>query len=97
MQGILHLRYYNLDEGRLGKYIVQTRSQAKCSGIKLPEVHGVGKKLDPNILAEKQIIKPIATSEEKGTSQIKPRLGQGREGLKCKIKTAVPLQLIYIL
>ena len=50
MQGILHSRYYNLDEGSLEKYLVQIRSQAKSSGIKLPEVHGVGRGLDPNIL-----------------------------------------------
>ena len=25
-----------------GKYLIQTCSQAKTSGIKLPEVHGVG-------------------------------------------------------
>ena len=41
MQSIPHDRYYNI--GILGRYMVQTRSQAKSSGIKLPEVHGVGK------------------------------------------------------
>ena len=34
-------------------YLVQTRSQARFCGIKLPEVHGVGKNLDPNIKPEK--------------------------------------------
>ena len=29
--------YYN------EKYLIQTRSQAETSGIKLPEVHGMGK------------------------------------------------------
>ena len=33
--------------------ICKTRSQAKSSGIKLPEVHGISKNLDPNILPEK--------------------------------------------
>ena len=33
---------------------MQTRSQARSSDIKLPEVHGVGKNLDPNIKPEKQ-------------------------------------------
>ena len=28
-------------------------SQAKTSGIKLPDVHGVGKSLDPNLRPEK--------------------------------------------
>ena len=43
MQQILDDIYYN------EKYVTQTRSQAKTSGIKLPEVHGVGKNLDPNL------------------------------------------------
>ena len=32
------------------------RSQAKSSGIKLPEVHGVRKDLDPNLKSEKNSI-----------------------------------------
>ena len=32
---ILDDNYYNK------KYLIQTRSQAKCSGIKLLEVHGI--------------------------------------------------------
>ena len=44
MHKVLHESYYNID-----KYLVQTRSQAKTSGIKLPEVHSLGKNLDPNI------------------------------------------------
>ena len=90
MQGILQSRYYNLGEGNLGKYLVQTRSQTKSSGIRLPEVHGIGKGLDLNIQPEKWVIKPIVASEVKGISQIKPRLCQGRAGLRCKIKTSVP-------
>ena len=60
MQGIWQIRYYNLGEGNSRKYVVQTWSQAKSSGIKLPEVHGIGKRLDSNIQPEKQVIKPIA-------------------------------------
>ena len=59
--------------------------QEKSNGQKLPEVHGVGKGLDQNIQPEKQIIKPII-SKVKEVSQIKPRLRQGRAGLRCKIK-----------
>ena len=51
---------------------------------KLQEVHGIGKELDLNILPEKQVIKPIITSEAKGISQIKPSLGQDRAGLRWK-------------
>ena len=68
MQNVLHSNYYNI-----WIYLVQTRSQVKSSGIGLPEVHSVGKGLDPKILPEKQVIKPIVTSEVKETSQIKPR------------------------
>ena len=39
MQGILQARYYNLGEGHVGKYLVQTHSPAKSSGIQLPKVH----------------------------------------------------------
>ena len=49
MYTILNDSYYNIE-----KYLLETRSQAKSSGIKLPEVHGVGKNLDPNIKPEKQ-------------------------------------------
>ena len=37
----LQERYHEIDS-----YLLQTRSQAKSSGIKLPEVHGVRKNLD---------------------------------------------------
>ena len=40
---VLDDNYYN------EKYLIQARSQAKSSGIKLPEVHGVGKNLNPNL------------------------------------------------
>ena len=73
MHKVLHENYYNIEN-----YLVQTRSQAKSSGIKLPEVHGMGKNLDPNIKPEKQQANPI-----KG-SIVKPHIGQGRAGLKRK-------------
>ena len=79
---MLQSRYYNIGGEKEGKYLVQTRLQAKSSGVSLPEVYGVGKGLDPNLLPEKQVIKPMISSEVKGVSQIKPRLGQGRTGLK---------------
>ena len=43
-------------------YLVQTGSQARSSGIKLLEVHGMGKNLDPNIKPEKQHANPIKSS-----------------------------------
>ena len=41
---ILDDNYYNKE-----KYLIQTRSQARSSGVKLLEVHGMGKNLDPNL------------------------------------------------
>ena len=89
MQGILQARFYNLGEGNVGKYLVQTHSQAKSSGIKLPEVHGVRKGLDSNIQPEKQVLMPTACTKMKEVSQIKPRIGQRRAGLKHKIKKPI--------
>ena len=59
VHSILHDKYYNI--GKLEKYFIQTWFQAKSSGMKLWEVHGVGKSLDPNIQPEKQVIKHIVS------------------------------------
>ena len=82
MQIILHSRYYNTVERKERKYLVQIRLQAKSSGITLPEVHGVDKGIDPNIQPEKWVIKPIISSKSQGVTENKPRLGQGRAGIK---------------
>ena len=47
MHNILYETCYNT--GKSEKYLVQTQSQKKSSGIRLPEVHGVSKNLDPTI------------------------------------------------
>ena len=38
----------NLENFYDDKYLIQMQSQATSSGIKLPEVHGVEKSLNPN-------------------------------------------------
>ena len=49
MHQLLRENYYKIDS-----YLVQTRSQARYTGIKLPsEVHGLRKNLDPNIKLER--------------------------------------------
>ena len=53
-------KYYSV--GNTGNYLVQTRSQTKSSGTKFPEVHGMRKNLDPNVLPEKQHATPIKGS-----------------------------------
>ena len=97
MQGLLQARYYNICEDSSGKYFVQTWSQAKSSGIKLPQVYGVGKSLDPNIQPEKQVVKPIEVTKAKEVSQIKARIGQGRAGLRHKIKTLISKPLMQVM
>ena len=59
-----------------GKYLIQTCSQAKISGSKLPEVHGIRKELNPNLRPEKHHTMP-----KQGISE-KLRVGQGRAGLR---------------
>ena len=73
MHEVLLENFYKIDSN-----LVQTRSQARSSGIKLPEVHGMRKNLDPNIKLEKQHANPI-----KG-SVVKLHIGQGRAGFKRK-------------
>ena len=59
MHQVLHENYYITEN-----YLVQTRSQARFSGIKLLEVHEMGKNLNPNIKPEKQHVNPIKGSIE---------------------------------
>ena len=53
-------------------------SQAKMSGTRLPEIHGIRKKLDPNLRPEKQHALP-----KKGETE-RLHIGQGRAGLRRK-------------
>ena len=54
------------------KFLIQMHSQAKESGTKLLEVHGVRKVLDPNLRPEKQHTMP-----KKGITE-RLHIGQGR-------------------
>ena len=49
-----------------------------------------------NIQPEKQVIKPIIT-KPKEVTQIKPRLGQGRAGLRCKINTQISKPVVQMI
>ena len=69
------------------KYLIQT-SQAKSSGLKLPEAHGMGKNLDPNLKPEKQHTIPKQGSKER------PHVGQGRAGSQRKRPDPSTNQLI---
>ena len=74
MYQVLYERYYDICNTE--NYLVQTQCQTKSSGIKLPEVHGMRKNLDPSILPEKEHANPIKGSIEK------PHIGQGRAQLR---------------
>ena len=73
MHNVLQENYYKIDS-----YLVQTISQARSDGIKLPEVHSMRKNLDPNIKPEKQHANSIQGSV------VKPCIDQDRVGLKRK-------------
>ena len=60
------------------KYLIQTRSQAKSSGIRLLEIHGMGKNLDPNLKPQKQ----HAISKQGSVERL--CVGQGRAGIRRK-------------
>ena len=53
MQNVLQTRYHNISGREQGKYLVQTRLQAKSNGITLPEEQGINKGIDSNIRLEK--------------------------------------------
>ena len=85
MKAILNEKYYKIEEEN-SKYLVQTRSQTKDRGIKVPEVHGSKKGIDPNLRPEwlvRKSQKPIENSriEKKGTDppgQKKPSCGSSQ-------------------
>ena len=74
---------YTILENILGnfsndKYLIQIHSQAKSSGIKLLEAHGVEKSLNPNLRPEKQHTFPKQGNLERSC------IGQGRARSKRK-------------
>ena len=96
-------RFYRIDNKnnllRKDRYLVQTRSQVKASGIRVPEIHGANKGIDPHVQPGKQKSFPIHPSN-KGTPTNpipKPRSGQGRAGLRRKAKTPLPMALPHSL
>ena len=94
--------FYQIDnetnQPRNARYLVQTRSQVKSSGIKLPEIHGANKGLDLHVQPGKQRLFPSLPIQtiDRGppTHPIpKPRIGQGRARLRRKVKTLQPISL----
>ena len=52
MRAVLQDKYYSLENER---YMIQTRSQMRASGVQLSEMHGSRKGLDPHKTPEKQL------------------------------------------
>ena len=75
------------------KYLLQTRSQVRSSGIRLLEIHGANKGLDPHVQPGKQKSFPIQTiNKGMPTHPIpKSRIGQGRAGPRRKVKAPQPI------
>ena len=53
------------------KFLIQTHSQAKMSGTKLPEVHRVRKELHPNPRPEKQHAMPKKRHNRKTADRLR--------------------------
>ena len=91
--------FYRIDNEinlpRKDKYLVQTRSQVRSSGIRLPEIHCVNKGLDPQIQPGKQKSFPTQTINKGMPTHPfpKPRIGQGRAGRRRKVNTLQPIPL----
>ena len=92
--------FYQIDnetsQPKNDRYLVQTRSQVKSSGIKLPEIHGANKGLDPHVQPGKQRLFPSLPIQtvDKGPSTYpipQPRIGQGRARLRRKVKALQPI------
>ena len=113
LKSLVHEHFYQfnsmtgINETETNKYLIKTRSQAKSSGIKVIEIHGVNKKINPHVKPERQRPLPTLPTHSipltnptqpvnKGplTHLIpKPRISQGRAGLRRKIRTNQPISL----
>ena len=80
MKAILNDKYYNV--GKENRYLVQTCSQSKDTAIKVPEVHGTEKGIDPNL-------KPEWIVRKSKKLAVKPRLEQDRVDPSVQRQTQV--------
>ena len=75
MYNALYETYYRVEPADI--YLVQTQSQMRGTGVKLPEVHGTRKRITVHMPIEKQ--KPHI--QEKQVDKNRPKLGRGRAGM----------------
>ena len=74
MYNVLYYTYYRIETK--DQYLVQAWSQIKVARITLAEVHGAKKALNTE--------RPKHQIPAKQVDEIRPKLGQGRAGIKCK-------------
>ena len=111
LKSLVENQFYQINneisQPEASKYLIQTRLQAKSSGIKLPEIYGMNKGLNPHVKPRSQ--RPVSTlpaysipstllvqpvDQGQSTHPIpKPRIGQGRDRLRNKFKTCQPIPL----
>ena len=77
------------------KYLEQTRSQAKSSGVNIPEVHGIEKHLVPHVKPERQKSIVTPSRDKRLPTDIrlpipKPRLQQDRAEIRKKARVVLP-------
>ena len=96
-----------ISQPETNKYLIQTRSQTKSGGIKVLEIHGANKGLDPHIKLGRQRPLPTLPMHNMPPTSLtqpvdkrppthptpKPSIGQGRAGLKRKIRANQPVPL----
>ena len=113
LKSLMGNHFYQIDsmnetsQPEMNRYLMQTKLQTRSGGIKVPEIHGTNKGLNPHIKPGRQ--RPLLTlsthnipptlitqpvDKRLPTHPIpKPRIGQGRDGLKRKIKANQPVPL----
>ena len=90
MREVLQENCYNLSNMTEDRYLVQTRSQAKSSGVKVQEIHGIEKGLVPHVKPER--LKSVKPPTDKRPPIPKPRIGQGRARIRRKVRVLPPTQ-----
>ena len=106
LKSLSHEHFYQfnsttgISDTETNKYLTQMTSQAKSSGIKVPEICGIKKGLNPHVKPERQrplLILPTHSTPPTNLVQPinkglpshpipKPRVGQGRAGISRKIR-----------
>ena len=104
LRRVLHENYYKLGNiTETDKYLVQTRSEVKSSGVKVPEEHGIDKGLIPCVKPEtrKSVVMPptektppihkrLPTDIKLLITIPKPGIGQGSAGIRGKASVIQP-------